>query len=81
MYLLLAQNVDLSSHLLWPGPLVAAIYGLIGIVLLLLGYKLFDWLTPQIHMQKELMQNNIAVAIVVGSLLLGIAYIVAHVVQ
>ncbi len=68
-------------HLLWPGPLSAVVYGLIGIVLLLLGYKLFDWLTPQVHVQKELMQNNTAVAIVVAALLLGIAFIVAHVVQ
>jgi hypothetical protein len=31
--------------------------------------------------QKELMQNNTAVAIVVAALLLGIAFVAAHVVQ
>jgi len=75
---LVAQIVP---DLLRIGPIAAVIYGLIGIVLLLLGYKLFDWLTPQVHVQKELMQNNMAVAIVVAALLLGIAFIVAHVVQ
>ena len=80
---LLAQTISSGAgySILWPGPLVAFVYGLVGILLLILGYKLFDLITPQVHVQKELMQNNTAVAIVVGALLLGIAYIVAHVVQ
>lgn len=76
---------DLSTTVgnlnLWPGPLVAAVYGLVGVVLLLVGYWLFDLITPKIDVQKELNDKNTAVAIVVGALLLGIAYIVAHVVQ
>ncbi|MGA2067915.1 MAG: DUF350 domain-containing protein [Thermoguttaceae bacterium] len=66
---------------LWPGTLLAFVYGLIGIVLLLLGYWLFDRIHPQIHLQKELNEKNVAVAIVMAALLLGIAYIVAHVIQ
>jgi len=79
--LALFAQTDPTYHLFWPGPLLAALYGLIGIALLLLGYKLFDWMTPHVHVQKELMQGNTAVAIVVAALLLGIAYVVAHVVQ
>ncbi len=78
MSFLLAQSTLGPS--LWPGPLMAVIYGIVGIVLLILGYKLFDWITPQIHVQKELSEKNTAVAIVVAALLLGVAYIVAHVV-
>jgi putative membrane protein len=63
------------------GALSAIVFGLIGIVLLLLGYWLFDRITPRIDVEKELNEKNVAVAIVVASLLLGIAYIVAHVVQ
>ena len=63
-----------------PGPLAAVVYGLIGIALLLAGYWLFDLITPKINVQKELNEKNLAVAIVVASLLLGIAYIVAQVV-
>ena len=63
-----------------PGPLAAVVYGLIGIFLLLAGYWLFDLITPRINVQKELNEKNLAVAIVVASLLLGIAYIVAQVV-
>lgn len=63
------------------GAVGAAVFGVIGIVLLLLGYWLFDRITPHIDVEKELNEKNVAVAIVVAALLLGIAYIVAHVVQ
>jgi putative membrane protein len=60
----------------------ALVFGAVGIFLLLLGYWLFDWITPKIDVQKELAENkNMAVAVVVAALLLGIAYIAAHVVQ
>ena len=65
----------------WPGIAGSAIFGLVGIVLLLLGYWLFDLITPRIDVQKELCEKNVAVAVVIGALLLGIAYITAHVVQ
>jgi putative membrane protein len=56
-------------------------FGLVGIVLLLAGYWLFDLITPRIDVQKELTEKNLAVAIVIAALLLGIAYVAAHVVQ
>ena len=80
MSCLLAQSISSVGPGLWPGPLLALVYGLIGIVLLIAGYKLFDWITPQIHVQKELCEKNTAVAVVIAALLLGVAYIVAHVV-
>jgi putative membrane protein len=70
----------LSGHLL-SGIAGSAIFGLVGIVLLLLGYWLFDLITPRIDVQKELTEKNMAVAVVIASLLLGIAYVAAHVVQ
>jgi putative membrane protein len=74
------SGADLLSRF-WPGVLAAVVYGLVGIALLLVGYWLFDRMTPQVHVQKELCQGNMAVAIVVAALLLGIAYMCAHVVQ
>jgi putative membrane protein len=56
-------------------------FGLIGIVLLILGYKMFDWLTPSLHFQDELKKGNIAVAIIVGVLLASIAYIAANAIR
>lgn len=83
MMWLLAETT-ISETVRWAppaGPLAALVYGLLGIVLLLAGYWLFELITPRLNVQKELNEKNIAVAIVVGALLLGIAYIVAHVVQ
>jgi len=66
---------------LWSGIISSAVFGLVGIVLLLLGYWLFDLITPRIDVQKELSEKNMAVALVIAALLLGIAYVAAHVVQ
>jgi putative membrane protein len=65
----------------WANLFASGVFGCVGIVLLLIGYLMFDWITPHLDVQKELRDKNTAVAIVVASLLLGIAYIVAHVVQ
>jgi putative membrane protein len=56
-------------------------FGLIGIVLLILGYKMFDWLTPSLHFQDELKKGNVAVAVIVGVLLASIAYIAANAIR
>ena len=65
----------------WAGVVGSLVFGLLGMILLLLGYWLFDLITPRIDVQKELKEKNLAVAVVIGALLLGIAYITAHVVQ
>ncbi len=65
-----------------PGTLVEAItstlvFGLIGIVLALLGFKLFDLVTPG-QLDAEIIQKqNIAAAILSGAVVLGISIIVA----
>ncbi|HVK14190.1 MAG TPA: DUF350 domain-containing protein [Gemmataceae bacterium] len=60
--------------------LASVVFGLIGISLLLVGYFLFDLLARRIDVQQELAKGNVAVAIVVGALLISVAYIAAHVV-
>ena len=61
----------------WAGVVGSLVFGLLGMILLLLGYWLFDLITPRLDVQNK----NLAVAVVIGALLLGIAYITAHVVQ
>jgi uncharacterized membrane protein YjfL (UPF0719 family) len=52
------------------------IYAGVGIVLLFLAYKVFDWLTPM-DMDKEIFEENkTAVAIAVGAFVLGIALVI-----
>ena len=60
--------------------LVAAVFGLLGIALLALGFKVFERITPKLDVEDQLRQGNLAVGITVGSLLIGISVIVAVVV-
>jgi len=53
------------------------IYGVLGIVLTIAGYKIFDWITP-IDVEKELSERqNIAVAIVCAGVIIGIALVIS----
>lgn len=59
----------------------AAAFGILGIVLMLLGFKAFDWITPRIDVQRELAErSNMAVAVVVAAVLIAISLIVGRVV-
>jgi len=82
MISLLAQAAGDAGPIarLLSGVLASVVFGSVGIALLLAGYYLFDLLTPRIDVQKELCEKNMAVALVVAALLLGIAYVAAHVV-
>jgi putative membrane protein len=53
-------------------------FGLSGILLLYIGYWVFDKLTPGIHFTRELVENkNVAAAIMIAAILIGVALIVA----
>jgi putative membrane protein len=60
-------------------PLAAMVaFGLVGIGLMVLGFKIFDWLMPRIDVQKELAEkHNIAVGIVMAAVIIGVAVVVA----
>ncbi|MCE9566407.1 MAG: DUF350 domain-containing protein [Planctomycetes bacterium] len=58
--------------------LAAAAFGLLGIAMLALGFKVFEWITPKLNVEEELVKGNIAVGIMVGALLLGISLIVVR---
>ena len=58
--------------------LAAAVFGLLGIALLALGFKVFEWITPKLKVEEELTKGNVAVGIAVGSLLLGISLIIVR---
>lgn len=54
------------------------IFALVAIVLMVIGYKVFDLIMTKVDVQKELAERqNIAVAIVIGAVILGVAIIVA----
>lgn len=60
--------------------LLSLIFGAVGILVLVLGYKIFDAIIPA-DFNKELENGNIAVAIFMAGALIGIAIIVAQVVS
>ncbi len=61
------------------GAIGAVIFGLIGIQLLILGFKLFDWLLPKVDFQECLNKNPLAAAIVIASFLYALGLIISSV--
>lgn len=62
---------------LWRLLIDAAIFGVVGIILLIVGYYVWELVTPY-NVRKELQENkNVAVAIVVAAFILGMAIVVA----
>ena len=55
-------------------------FGVIAILLIVLGYVTFDKLTPKLDFSDLLNKGNVALAIVVGSFILGLCYVVGRVV-
>jgi putative membrane protein len=55
-------------------------FGVVAILLIVLGYVTFDKLTPKLDFNDLLSKGNVAVAIVVGSFILGLCYVVGRVV-
>jgi len=63
----------------WGGIVASVVYGLVGVLLLIGAYYLYELVTP-FSVRKELIEDqNIAVAIVVGAVILGMAIIIASV--
>lgn len=58
---------------------LSAVFGLLGIFILALGYLIFDKMIP-LDFNKELEKGNVAVGILIAGLLIGIAIIVSRVV-
>jgi uncharacterized membrane protein YjfL (UPF0719 family) len=55
----------------------SVLYSAIGIVIFIVAYKLMEWFLP-FDVDKELSEDqNVAVGVVVGSVLIGLAVIIA----
>ncbi|MBI3790533.1 MAG: DUF350 domain-containing protein [Gemmatimonadetes bacterium] len=53
-------------------------YAVAGVILMWLAYRAFDRLTPEVHFSEELKKGNVAVAIFIASIFIGIAMIIAR---
>lgn len=73
-----ASAIAAASHPGFLHSVIASIvFGLVGIVLAIVGFKLFDLVTP-FNLEKEICQEkNIAVGILCAAIVLGICHIIA----
>ena len=62
----------------WHSVGFAALYGGLGIVMCFLGYKLFDILETKIDFAEEIKKGNMSAAVVIGSFLIGICFIIGR---
>lgn len=53
-----------------------AAFGILGLVLMLVGFKAFELITLRLDIEKQLEERNMAVGVVVAALLLGLSLIV-----
>jgi uncharacterized membrane protein YjfL (UPF0719 family) len=62
---------------MWRLVIDASIFGIVGIILLIVGYYVWELVTPY-NVRKELEENkNVAVAIVVAAFIVGMAIVIA----
>lgn len=69
-------SIPLEFQSLAHALLGTAAFGILGILLMLAGFKLFEFITRRLDIEKQLDNQNMAVGVVVGSLLIGISLIV-----
>jgi uncharacterized membrane protein YjfL (UPF0719 family) len=57
---------------------VSLVIGLIGFVL---AFKIFDWLTPNVHFEQALKDDNRSVAIFLAGLFIGLGLLLGNAVK
>jgi len=65
----------------FPDLVTTASFGVMAILLIVFGYVVFDKLTPKLDFSDLINKGNTAMAIVVGSFILGLCYVVGRVVS
>lgn len=61
------------------GAVGSLIFALVGIILLLGGFKIFDFMLPKVDFQKSLNENPMATAVVIGAFFYALSTIIAAV--
>ena len=75
----LVHAADAASVGFGTGIMLSVVYGLISIILLMIGYKIFEWITPFSVSDALSKDQNLGVGISVGSIFIAIAIILAAV--
>lgn len=72
-----ALAIDVSLSGLSAGVVATVIYSLIGIIMASIGFKMVDFLTPGNLADEVANKGNRALAILAGSMILGVCIIIA----
>jgi uncharacterized membrane protein YjfL (UPF0719 family) len=68
--------VDLTNYLV--SIVISLSTGLAGFIL---AYKIFDWLTPKVRFEDQLNEGNLAVAIFLAGLFIGLGLLLGNAVK
>jgi uncharacterized membrane protein YjfL (UPF0719 family) len=72
-----AFAADTSAAGLTSGIIATVLYSMIGIIMATIGFKVVDWLTPGDLADEVANKGNRALAILAGSMILGVCIIIA----
>lgn len=73
----LAATPEMTGNVYLDGVLSTVVYSLIGMIMAFIAMKVLDWATPGKLAHQIGEEKNVAIAIVVGLLMLGICIIIA----
>ncbi len=74
------MNFHLPEYFL--GDITATLaFGLLAILLVIAGYKIFDIVLKRLDFDEEIKKGNMAMAVVVGAFILGLCYVIGSVVS
>ena len=58
--------------------LLTTIFAVLGFIILFLGYRVFDWLTPTNLGEDIFQKGNVAAAVFAGAFVIALAIIISH---
>ena len=61
----------------WASVLTSVVYGLLGLIMLLIGYYVYELITPWSVKEELIAHRNAAVGMVVAAFILGMAIVIA----
>lgn len=70
--------MDSSSFITWHAVGSALLFSGIGLAIYVIGFVLLDLMTPKVHVWHQIVdEKNLALAVFLGSIVLGIAIIIS----
>lgn len=62
---------------IWHPLMMIGLYSLVGVLIAIAGFKIFDWCTPGDLQRESIEKGNVAAAIIGAAIIIGVCIIVA----